>query len=51
MKQRDLWSFGEGMTCVRVLGNEVTVSSRREEEIQFNCPVTVEGTYDMSIQK
>ena len=37
------------MKCVRVLGSEVTVSSRREEEIQFNYTVTVGGTYHMSI--
>lgn len=39
------------MKCVRVLGSAATVSSRREEEIQFNCTITVGGTYDMSIQK
>ena len=37
------------MKCVRVLGSEVTVSSRREEESQFNYTVTVGGTYYMSI--
>lgn len=37
------------MKCVRVLGSELTVSSRQGEEIQFNCTVTVGGTYDMSI--